>query len=140
MKECQARLETLCCLFGLPVPILTFHHNRRGGWYRYKHVYRRSRETGFRKLTGTKQRRIFIGGKSRIGDRGWKAVLLHEFAHYLCHSRAGFRPGRDGNHGPAFRRALTDVATEWYGDPALYPWAHEYKSLAKLGPCQPEDC
>lgn len=69
---------------------------------------------------------------------GAEPLLLHEFAHYLAHSRSHFRPHRTGDHGPAFHRALTDVAEAWYGDPYLYPWHTEYASL-RSGPRPPVD-
>ena len=129
--QAQARLETLCCLFGLPIPILRFREYGESGWYRYK-----TKRRGC-KVIGTHKQFISVGGRNFMGREHhpmWEPCLLHEFAHYLTHSRADFAPNRTGDHGPAFHRALTDVAEAWYGDAGRYPWQHEYKSLAAAGP------
>lgn len=135
-EKCMARLESLCCLFNLPVPTLRFREEGEGGRYSFKYKRRNC------KVVGTARRAIYVGGKSWMGNGffpRWEPILLHEFAHYLTHSRAEFRPHRTGGHGPAFHRALTDVTTEWYGDASAYPWASEYKRLAAAGPRKPLD-
>lgn len=118
-------LDTLCCFFCLKKPLLATRNSKGGGRYSFKHLRRKGR------LVGSYRRRIYL---SLQYSHGVESLMIHEFAHYLCHSRAAFRPDRTGDHGPGFRVALTEVAAAWYGHPLRYPWEHEHESLRKLGP------
>lgn len=132
-RRVDAMICDLCGEFALPV-ILAKVKDIFGSWYRYDLVYRFNRRVGRKvQIDRTQNNRISISlNGSRID-----ASVLHEFAHYLAHSRTDFRPDRTGHHGPAFQRALTDVATFWYGDPWQYPWKSEYRTL-RAGPLQVE--
>jgi hypothetical protein len=78
------------------------------------------------------------------GGRSIEHSLVHEFAHHLADERnreavATARAlGKSwmhlplyAHHGPAFRKALLEVATKFYGDPAKYPWDTEYPAIKK---------
>ena len=68
-------------------------------------------------------------GEVVIGPRCWRRwyVALHELAHHV----AGFLYPRAADHGPEFREALEMVAATALGDPALYAWSNEYRSIAR---------
>jgi len=59
--------------------------------------------------------------------RSHEVRLLHEFAHYLAHSRTG----KPQLHRLPFVEALWDVVMFWYGDPTLYPWHTDFVKVEK---------
>ena len=62
---------------------------------------------------------------------GITGSLIHELAHHADHEINQY-PGRNRHpHGNRFVECLKLIAEIWYGDHALYPWRHEYKSIAK---------
>ena len=80
--------------------------------------------------------------KRRISTNGEESTVIHEFAHHL--DRLSNKPRRsplprfaphypqrtrNAHHDAPFRFALVKVATAWYGDPAKYAWAREYKAV-----------
>ena len=121
-KQLEFALVGLCESFGLPEINVKLGKTPGRAWYFGPHKEKPARIV----VSIFKPKRY----KRKVMDD-----LIHEFAHYLTHFRNGMEKGKTGNHGPKYRKALTEVAQLWYGSAKLYPWKTEYKSLAKLGPC-----
>lgn len=81
--------------------------NRRGGWYSWHG-----------KAKGT----------IRIGQTAWMGTVptfLHEYAHHLSYERTSGVVKKDP-HGLAFRYALLELTSIFYGNTDQYPWEKEY--------------
>lgn len=137
-EEAQQMLERLCGHFNLPVPKLAWS-NTFAGHYRPKGPYKVMYECGkrYQHYKDPTQFLICIGSRNGYEGRGMTAenVLLHEFSHYLTHSKREFRVGCSGGHEIGFSRSLTDVVKFWYaGDTSKYQWGKEYVCVRKRGP------
>ena len=104
---------------------------------------------GSRNVRGCYQERkgrfgtICVGPRVRDGI----AAVIHEVAHHWdamrrprlsraerrWHAMSG-RGSRRIHHGAQFVASLTALAAAWYGDPLLYPWETEYKTVAAGAP------
>lgn len=116
VKDLLTTWESLTALsrhFGTTEPKLIFGRTRRG-WYRWAN---RSRPASISLPSAA------------YGGGSIEATLVHEFAHHLQHTRHGYTC-----HDNLFRQVLTEVAAEWYGNPAEYPWHLEYASIRAAGP------
>jgi predicted SprT family Zn-dependent metalloprotease len=104
-NDIRSLVECLAYEFKVPKPNLRFNHSMRRAWY---YPSRREIVVGFNNWTGS------------IID-----PVLHEFAHYLTHMEVSYHE----HHGIKFMERLVRVARCYYGDPKLYSWKNEYKSV-----------
>ena len=106
-QAARVQLAALSHLFGLPVPDLSWVDENHATYH-----------------PNTKSITLPIrSGRAR----NWETRIVHEFAHYLAHSRAG-KPMR---HKPEFCEALWEVAEVWYGAARKYPWDTDFKMVAR---------
>jgi hypothetical protein len=113
-EQVEAMLATLCGAFDLECPKTRLWINGTG-----------------RAHYSPSRKQIFIS--SLVGLRGWdrEMTVLHEFTHYLFHSKIGWSKNtrKYSWHGPLFRALLVEVAEFWFGDAKKYPWENEYTSV-----------
>ena len=104
--------HTLCNHFNI-YPTLVVDHNIGSVDGGYFHAPNGSRKYG----------EIAIGPNP---NHGWKALLVHEFAHAVEYKRNGHRTG---GHDRKFYTILLEVISIAYTKPSYYKWTHDYKRI-----------
>jgi hypothetical protein len=133
--DAEQLIAYLCWRAGVPRPKVSWSGRHVRGSYTGPVPYKAPRGT------------VHVGPRIRDGLAG----VIHEVAHHVVAmrgpkltrreretarrglARLGRGAGQFVHHGPTFVATLTELAAQWYGDPALYPWHTEYRSVRAAG-------